>query len=287
MLLTIGYDKAGLFSHLFRVIEWMYYAEENENINIYVNFQGFYNSSINTFEYLFINNQEYERQEREKDPIQYNILDFPYRSPFSLTNFSLYNGINCTKSSNYIYADVNVYKNPKQFLIYRKNCYPIINKFFRPVPHIQDAINKTVFQMDQNYKIGFHVRCIDHYNGLNISSEDFIDKICTEITNVMINKNLNTMFIATLCEPIINNLKLKFNVIYNQYQRCSSAKGDWSDYNNTSDLKAVEDCLIDTYCLGSCDEIYCGSSNVTIFAACINPEMKINLLPLLSHYDGW
>lgn len=141
--------------------------------------------------------------------------------------------------------------------------------------------------MEKGCKIGFHIRCIEHYQGLQISGDEFTQRICTEISTVMDERNLDTLFMATLCQPIIDTLQKKYNVICNDYGRSSHVTGDWTGYENTNGLDAITGCLIDTYCLAACDVFYGGSSNIVLFAGCINPQMEINLLPLLSGHDGW
>ena len=92
------------------------------------------------------------------------------------------------------------------------------------------------------------------------------------------------IFLATLLEPLVTRLSEKYDVVVHNTVRDSSMRQDWSAFAGTP--QSARDALIDTWCLANCDEVWCGTSNMIVFAGCINPDLKIHLLPTLAASPG-
>lgn len=295
-------DNAGLFSNLMRVAEWMYCVKQNNNLVLYVNMNTAYGFSGNIFSVLF---KPFEDSKITTNMpncfITHQFTDFPR----VFNGFEAYatDDMKHFSESKYIYMNAALYTDP-DFSLLRERLNPIISQYLRPAPELQDRINIITNKMndslicsticDQNVypspslKIGIHVRCLQHYIACNKTQAQFLDDVERDVDNIMKSKDLQTtqIFLATLLEPLVTRLCAKYNVVINDIPRIPDTWTDWGSSPNANNLDAARDALIDLWCLASCDEVWGGSSNMMIFAGCLNPKLKIYMLPSLEKYDG-
>lgn len=292
-------DGSGLFSNLTRVMEWAYCVKQNENYSLYINLHGLYEYTDNLFSILF----------KESDDPQISATASNRRIAFSkqqyprfFSGFKKYATDDMLHFANdkYVYCSSAIYTDP-DFALFRNRLHPIIKTFFQPLPDLQTRIDEVARKMDppllddsveagqENLKIGIHVRCRQHYRGYTHSPEQFLDDIEKDVDQIMASKNPQTtrIFLATLVQPLVDRLSAKYNVITCDIPRSKDTFFDWVKTPNASGPDGARDAVVDTWCLASCDELWCTSSNMTIFAACLNPHLQIHLLPSLKDYDGW
>lgn len=292
-------DAAGLTSHLMRIVEWMYCVKQNKNIDLYVNLEGFYGFKGNTFLCLF--------KEIEDPLIKTSILpggithqfsDFPRK--FQGLNIFPTDGMKYFHETKYVYCQSQLYKDP-DFSLFRRRLHPFIKKYLRPLPELQEQIDLVSQKMNSPtiiddekklpesiIKIGIHVRCQQHYLNCHKSQLQFLNDIERDVDEIMKLKNPKTtrIYLATLVEPLAERLSAKYDVVMRKIPRIPDAWTDWTYVSNVNNIEGARDTLIDLWCLGNCDEVWGGSSNMMIFAGCLNPDLKIEMLPSLMDYDG-
>ena len=137
-------------------------------------------------------------------------------------------------------------------------------------------------------KIGIHVRCCHHYCYENFDQNpatDYLDKIEKDIDKIMKSRDLSKtkIFLATLMQPLVDRLCAKYDVVVvPDVPRTANIYADWADIASEDPLNRQRDAIVDVWCLSKCDELWGGASNIMVFSGCLNPELKINLLPSLS-----
>jgi hypothetical protein len=290
-------DACGLFSNLMRAVEWMYCVKENENFGLYVNMDGAYGFKGNTFSALFKPFEDAQITATfNHNLISYQTNDFPRFFP----GFSEYptDGMKHFHNSRRVYQDSRLYKDP-DFSIFRKRLHPIVLQYFQPVPELQkkvDIIGKIMnppienpnTSPQPNLKIGIHVRGLIHYQYCNKSPAQFLNDVVRDVDRIMESKDPYTtkIFLATLVEPLIQRLSAKYNVVVCNIPRIRDPNADWNLNVYSNPVDGARDAIVDTWCLANCDELWGSSSNMVIFAACLNPDLKIHMLPSLEGYDG-
>lgn len=227
--------------------------------------------------------------------------DFPRVFP----GFKRYptDGMNYYDANKYVYMNCALYKDP-DFFIFRERLHPIIMRYIQPEPNLQEQIDIIGQKMNtisnesepnnqtsnqSNLKIGIHVRSLIHYNNCNKSETQFLDDIEKDVDEIMKSKNLDTtqIFLATLLEPLIERLSAKYRVVTSpNVIRTSDVSQDWGSIPNLTHLDAARSAIVDTWCLANCDELWGSSSNMIIFAGCLNPSLEIHMLPSLENYNG-
>jgi len=292
----------GLYSFLMQMVEWIYCVKQEKHLGLYVNMSGAYGFNGDTFSMLFkpFEDEQITTIRPNISPILY-IAGFPGNSGLLRTYVT--SGFKNFEESNYVYKNVAFYTDP-DFSIFRERLHPIVSQFLQPVAELQNKIDALLKKMSQPskeiemnvqnillkppYKIGIHVRCMEHYPKYEKSSTEFLDDIEKDIDEMMkLHDPHNTcIYLATMLEPIVKRLSVKYRVVVCDMQRIPDVKGDWLDLPHAQSLDTANTAIIDTWCLANCDELWGSSSNMTIFAGCLNPHLKIRLIPSLAHYDG-
>lgn len=92
------------------------------------------------------------------------------------------------------------------------------------------------------------------------------------------------IFLATLVDPLKNYLEQRYEVISQDIVRTNDVHhGDWMTIEQSNPTLIPQEIIIDTWCLANCDELWGGASNITLFALCLNPDLKFNFLPFLAN----
>lgn len=289
---------AGLYSHLMRMIEWIYCIKQTEQFGLYVNWNGLYQFNGNLFSALF---KQFEDPQIFTTPI----IDAVYQdlSPSFPANFPGFKRFPTDGMKNFpsrwVYCTPALYTDP-DFSLFRERLHPLIVRYLQLEPGLQKRIDRITRKMNQpnnqsaltqtNRKIGFHVRCMWHYQN-NITADEviqFIDHIERDIDQVLKSRDLNTttIFLATLLEPLVQRLSAKYKLVVCNIPRTSNTWYDWVNMPMTSNVRAARAAIVDAWCLANCDEIWCGVSNMTTFVACLNPNLEVHLLPTLEHCKG-
>lgn len=292
--------SAGLYSNLSRLVEWIYCINHNQNLKMYINYRGAYDCEENLFEALF---EKFDDASifLEK-PARRSLLKawfYPNRTeclPGHLKKLKFYptDGMKNFEKKKYVYCAPEIYKDP-EFSIFRWRINAVISRYLRPVFHLQKKIDTTLSKINLGNnkekpleKIGLQVRYKDHYMGNQLTDDQFLDAILLDVDEIMKNKDLDNtvIFLASLIEPLVSRLSAKYKVVTTDIPRTPNINEDWSlkGYNHPHDI--ARDAIVDVWCLANCDELYCGASNMAIFAACLNPNLKINLMNSLKSYDG-
>lgn len=295
------HSKWGVFSNLMQVVEWMYCVKQHSNFGLYVNMNGAYGFKGNLFTALF---KLVEDSQIYTNPngriISHRVEDFPKTFP----DFKVHptNGMKNFNNSKYIYMNAALYKDP-DFSLFRERIHPIIMQYLQPVDQIQKKIDTISHKMSsptgsgvangsistkRNLKIGIHVRYIEHYLGCNKSPTQFLDDVEKDIDLIMKSKDPHTtkIFLATLLQPLVERLSSKYNIVVCEIPRTTDLLEDWGTMPNKDPLEMASDVIVDTWSLANCDEVWGSSSNMIVFAGCLNPNLKIHMLPSLAQYNG-
>lgn len=282
-------DGYGLFSNLTRIAEWIYCITQNANSNyrLRVNMNNACSYNGDVFSCLFKNIEDPDVFALPNDPCTRQCNRIPGQTPgIDFTSFAT-DGMRNYQHSKYLYMSVALYKDP-DFQIFRNRMHPVLKTYFQPLPNIQSKIEKLIDQMEGRSKIGIHVRCIRHYLECSIPPDLFLDKVMADIDEIMSTKdpNTTTIFLATLFQPLVTHLSSKYHVVCSETLRTSNLYQDWDQFAPVTSDDMLIDALVDTWCLSLCDEMWGGSSNMTIWAGCLNPNLNIQLIPSLSQFDG-
>ena len=287
-------SEYGVFSNLMCAVEWMYCVKHNENFwRLYVNMNGAYGYNGNAFSALF---KPFQDPQISTDPlgtvISLQTTDYP--KCFSAFDRYPTDGMKDYESVKYVHGHNALYKNP-DFSIFRERIHSMILQYVQPAADLQKKIDTILEKMNnqsassqRTQKIGIHVRCLRHYVGCRKSPAQFIYDVEKDIDQMMASKDSDStqIFLATLLEPLVERLSAKYNVVVCDIPRDPDVTHDWSAIAYADPLDRARDAIVDTWCLANCDELWCGSSNMTTFAACINPRLKICMLPSLEKYHG-
>ncbi len=297
-------DIAGLFSNLTRVMEWIYSVKQTDTYALYINLQGMYGCADNLFSLLF---KECNDPQVTTIPPSRGIIFSSQRYPIFFPKFEKFaaDDMMHLAHNKYVYCRGALYTDP-DFSLFRNRLHPILRDFFQPTAGLQYRIDEIAQKMDEpnlsdlrgwgqenaqqkNLKIGIHVRCRQHYRGYPHSPDRFLDDIERDVDQMMESKDPQTtrIFLATLIQPLVDRLSAKYNVIACDIPRNDDTFSDWVKTPDANSFDGACDALVDTWCLANCDELWCTSSNMAIFAACLNPNLQIHPLPSLKDYDGW
>jgi hypothetical protein len=233
-----------------------------------------------TLSQMMLSTHSYPCREKNLEKITKTRFDFPAKG---MKNFP----------SQFVYMNCRLYDDP-DFAFFRSRMHEVIQKYLQPVPDLQKRIDTVLSQLNQNnkkdpvIKIGISIRCIQHSEGLGVGTKKFLKMISSDINQIMsaYDPERTRIFLATQLDPVVQLFSTKKNVIYCDIPRVSRVDIDWFSVNYKDPLDRAYDALVDTYCLANCDILYCGSSNMAIYAGCINPKLKIRLLPSLASYNG-
>jgi len=156
-------------------------------------------------------------------------------------------------------------------------------KINRPVEKVADGGSNQM-----KYKIGFFVRTVRHYVNCNMTPAQFLDNVERDVDAIMESRDPRTtqIFLATLLQPVVDRLSAKYNVVVLDCPRVLDVVSDWNICASPFQLSTAQNAIIDTWALSHCDEVWGGSSEMLLFAGCLNPSMKISLLPALAEFDG-
>jgi hypothetical protein len=189
--------------------------------------------------------------------------------------------------SAYVYTDPALYKDP-DFSIFRSRLHPIVMDYLKPKSYLQKRIDEVMSAINTPFKIGIHIRSLCHYQNYNKTSKEFLENIERDVDEIMSGKDpaTTTIFLATLLEPVVERLSRKYKVVTTNVYRTNDMYLDWTFFDKFNNLQAAEEVIIDTWCLAQCNELWCGTSNMVIFAGCLNPGLVIKLLPSLDPYTG-
>lgn len=295
-IIELRSDDQGLFSNLLRSVEWAYCVKHNENFwRLYLNMNGAYGFQGNTFSALF---KPFEDSQISITPFgsskPYLTIDYPRN--FYAFNKHPTDGMKNFEVSKYVYMNKALYKDP-DFSLFRERLHSIILHYFQPVPELQEKIDIISKKMNGEnaslsprpmLKIGIHVRCLQHYLGCKKSPSQFLDDVERDIDLIMASKDPQTtqIFLATQLQPLVDRLSAKYKIITCDIPRAKDVVSDWTSIAHADPLDTARDALVDTWCLANCDELWCASSNMVVFAACLNPHLKIYMLPSLENYNG-
>ena len=294
-------DGAGLFSNLARVGEWIYCIKQNPHIGLMFSFSEHLGINRNLFGDLF---KKVDDPQLEFDPNHSQMLLSTHWFPCQEKNLEKITKTRFDFSakgmknfpSHYVYMNYRLYDDP-DFAFFRSRMHEVIQKYLQPAPDLQKRIDTVLSQLNQpNHigkedsvlKIGISIRCTQLYQGLHIGCKKFLKMISRDINQIMsaYDPDRTRIFLATQLDPVVQLFSTKKNVIYCDIPRLPRVNIDWSSVNYKDPLDRAYDALVDIYCLANCDIVYCGSSNMAIYAGCINPNLKIRLLPSLATYSG-
>jgi hypothetical protein len=284
-------NTTGLFSNLTRVLEWIYCVNQNENFGLFINMNGAYGYSGNAFSALFL---PFEDPKVVAEFHGKTIFQRTNAYPSSFQGLAIYptDGMRSFQGSKYVYMSAGLYCDP-DFGLFRQRLHPFAVRFFRPAADLQKKIDDLVVKMkgrglSRDFLVGIHVRCLRHFPGCKKSEEEFLDAIESDVEKIMAEKDprRTTIFLATLLEPLVKRLSAKYKVIVCDIPRLADVKQDWTRIRHADPLDPARSAIIDTWALAQCDELWCGSSNMAIFVGCLNPQLKITLLPSLNNYNG-
>lgn len=284
----------GLFACLFRIIEWIYCVKNDENLSLYIDLTD-YGCKGNTFAALF---QPFQDSQIKIGKPDFNenvkvVQDLP---GFCFNNLKFYVADGLTTSSHlfkYVYAE-HLFLKSKDFRIFRERLHPYVREYFELESALKKKIDSVIQKMNRqneqnNYKIGIFVRGLTHFKGYNKSNDQFVSDVIGDIDQIMKTKDerRTTIFLATICEPIVQRLSSsKYNVVFCDIPRLHDVSCDWTALPNAGyNIEVTHSAITDVWCLANCDEIWGSASNLTMFAGCINPSLKINFLPSFENYD--
>ncbi|NOY66523.1 MAG: hypothetical protein GXP13_03825 [Gammaproteobacteria bacterium] len=144
--------------------------------------------------------------------------------------------------------------------------YPVRNYFssFQPVSRLQDIITTSVENMGEY--VGVHIRRADHGVAIERSPvELFIAAMDLEVAR---DPNIR-FFLATDCKDTEDRLKLVFSKRIFTHKKSSLDRGDGL---------AIEDAVIDLYCLASASKIIGSYSSSFSETAAQIKNIKINII---------
>jgi hypothetical protein len=207
-------------------------------------------------------------------------------------NRYLGSGIQNFDQISYLYQYPSTYKDPN-FFRFRKKVNQIIKKYIKIQEKLADKLNfytKKIDEVKQKGKkvIGIHARCASYFF-YNNEPENYLDQIKKDIDDVMKRSDPgNTViFLATIVEPLKQYIEENYEVILQDIPRSTDALlGDWTEIEHPDPTTIPEQVIIDTWTLANCDELWGGASNVVLFAACLNPELKICFFPFIENCQG-
>jgi len=297
-------SENGLFSFLMRMVEWIYTIKHEKHLGFYINMTDAYHGfSGNVYTLLFkpFEDPQITTTLPESCPVHFN-PNWPVDSGIFNTYY-ITAGFKNYSTCRYVYSQAAFCTDP-DFSLFRERLHPIISQYMQPATDLQKRIDALMGEMNRplkdselndpntqskpNYKIGIHVRCMEHYKNCTKSPDEFLDDIERDVDLIMASHDpYNTsIYLATLLEPVVKRLSAKYNVVVCDMPRIPDVRGDWTVFADAHHVDKAREAIIDTWCLAHCDEFWGSSSNMTIFAGCLNPHLKIYMIPSLASYDG-
>lgn len=272
---------SGFFSYALGMAEWLHSLEYRDIDGLIFLDRNYYNSgSVSLSSLLF---------EQPRSNATFLIEQDTCRTR-TTNNYPTQNssGISPTNLS---YSYLSKTYTTELFMKHRNSLAPIIQCYLKPLPHIREKIDNFTKQFVGKNVVGIHVRCYGHmidaeknYNTkFNTEESAYLDSIQKDIEGIMQGKNPQStiLYLATLIKPLVQWASSRYQIITQDVYRSDEWTRDWCEIKNISPLDA-EKVIIDVWALSKCDEVWCGVSNMTSFVACMNPQLKINILPSLS-----
>ncbi len=284
-------DDGGLFSNLTRVVEWIYCVKHDESYGLHINMSDAYGYTCNVFPLLF---KEFEDPQIFLKPNGLPTFLRVVSYPGGFAGFSTYptNGMTHYHHLKFVYMNRALYDDP-DFSLFRHRLYPFIARYIQPVPELQEKIDTICKKLNgpsykPNLKIGIHVRYMQHYQNCDKGPDAFLNDVERDIDEIMASKDPKTtqIFLATLLQPLVDRLKTKYNIVICDIPRAQDVVTDWNLIPQEDPLDMARDVIVDTWCLAHCDEVWGSSSNMIVFIGCLNPHVKIYMLPSLKNYNG-
>jgi hypothetical protein len=271
--LIINTRKYGFFSSVFQVLDNIKYCNEN-NIKPIIELGNefkYKNEKNNSWESFFhpINDGVIEGE-----PI--HISQLPNGALYLLKNYILIDPLNDNCKST---LWENIISNPNIADNHRLQINEIINNYLKPSNYIQQTIDNFVKENFTPQTLGVHFRGTDfHFNDINI----FISTINTLLEQ----QDYSKIYIASDNHEAIEIFTNTFpNVCsYNTQYRAptiNSSHPAFHLFSGEDMIKQGQSVLIESILLSKCNQLVCLNSNVAKFAACLNPNMPINLITRL------
>lgn len=247
----------GLFSNLFGLINLLYETELNKTVADVINVENFSRNysatNVSSFYDFFINKIDNTIIINEPCVFYNNRID---------TGFD-YKGVGTS----------DIYMNKDKQNI----CNKIIHKYLNLKKEIIDEI--TIFKktnINKNKTLGIHIRQTDHgCHGKLIGINKYIEEV-----NKIIH-NYDKIFVMTDDMDVLLEFKKLYSdkiIYYDDVIRSNNNIALHNQYRNNK--KIALDVIKEVYTLSECDEIIITSSNVSMYAICLNNKIKFNLIDL-------
>lgn len=285
------WNNQGLYCNLIQIAEWIYCVKQDDSYGLYVHTDNPHSPYFNSeaiFPHLFKideNDPQITFKPNEHFVIHTTGRELPCSSSWIPFKAFATDGMKNFEPYHAAYGTPRLFEDP-DFSILRERFHAIIQRYMTPAPSLQNRIDALVEEMGEKEKIGVHVRFLDYYTGCPQSN--FLENIEADIDQIMATKDRDNtvIYLATLLDPLLERISLKYNVVAIDCPRCQNLRTDWHEIPNQTPLDRARDAIVDAWALSSCDEFWCASSNMSVFVCCINPKLKTRLLPYLAPYNG-
>lgn len=268
--LIINTREYGMFSSLFQIIDNLKYCEVN-NIKPILNIGEkflYRDGPENPW-----NNYFYPINDGIPEGEIYEITKINNTANFFMQNYLMVQ----PSIHDYRLKLWNLVNDNKNLFIHRQEIKGMLDKYIKPLPHIQDEVSKFIkTNFENNETLSVHIRSTD-YNFTNLPI------IIEKIYEVQKTNNYKKIFVASDSLEAIMNVYNSFpNVSYYETNlRCekiNSVKPLCHIVFGQDKIKHGIDAIIECLLLSKGKEIICINSNVAGMACYLNPDLKIHLM---------
>jgi hypothetical protein len=166
---------------------------------------------------------------------------------------------------------------------------------FAPAPHLLEIAREwwDKNMSDASFVVGVHGRAVCHYNGASLDLETHVSLLCVEANEEIQQTKGGKVLVSSCNESIVEQMcsYFKDHDVEVAWRRpegpTNHGNVDWGGSQQRVDADIATGVLVDAILMSMCDVVVCGSSNVILYSAALQPTMRIRVARHLALLRGY